>query len=189
MAKENKELDEIIEKSASGKIDNKKLNEILDKIETENNKFIENNKAMLMGITPNKKKRIEIETEKEEEGEGEGEKEEKKEQEIKKEEKEEEKKIQNNELEIDFEEFTIANKTKNCLIKLFSCLLPFKSDLKKIKIHYNTTVLLVFKIYRFMVLMSFFSLLIFLWECVKHIMKHKKNLSKKCKYSIPCFLQ
>ena len=185
MAKENKELDQIIEKSASGKIDNKKLNEILDKIETENNKFIENNKAMLMGIAPNKKKRIEIETEKEGEGEGE----EKKEQEIKKEEKEEEKIIQSNELEIDFEEFTIANKTKNCLIKLFSCLLPFKSDLKKIKIHYNTTVLLVFKIYRFMVLMSFFSLFIFLWECVKHIMKNKKNLSKKCKYSIPCFLQ
>ena len=194
MAKENKELDEIIQKSITGKIDNKKLNSIIKKIEKENNKFIENNKAMLTGITPRKKQRIEIENEEEKEDEEEGEEEDKKDKEKEEEKKQkEEEEInqenENNELEIDFENFSITNKTKNCFIKLFSCLLPFKSDLKKIKIHYNTTVLLVFKIYRFIVLMSFFAFLIFFYQCFNHLMKNKKNLSKKCKYYIPCFLQ
>ena len=65
MAKETKELDEIIKKSASGKIDSKKLNTIIDKIEKENTKFIDKNKEMLTGIAPHKKVRVEVDLEEE----------------------------------------------------------------------------------------------------------------------------
>ena len=181
MAKENKELDEIIKKSASGKIDNKKLNTIIDKIEKENNKFIDKNKEMLTGIAPHKKVRIEVDLEKE--------KEEKEKKEKKDEQEEENNDKEDNEIEVENENISIANKTQNCFIILFSCLLPYKNDLKKIKIHYNTSILIIFKVYRFLVLMSIFSLLIFLYECTIHILKHRKNLTEKCKYSIPCFLQ
>ena len=166
MSKESKELDEVIQKSAKGKIDNKKLNSIIDKIEKENNNFILKNKEILTGIAPNKKKRVEKDIDDKDEDE-----------------------IPLNEIEIDLEEYSIVNKTKNCLIKLFSCLLPFKDDLKKIKNHYNSTILITFKIYRFLVLMSFFCLLIFLYECINHIIKNKDNLKEICKYHIPCFLQ
>ena len=64
MAKENEELDKLIENSAKGKkIDKKKLNEIIQKIEKENNNFIKKNKEMLTGIAPNEKQRVEIDVE------------------------------------------------------------------------------------------------------------------------------
>ena len=169
MQKERKELDNLIEKSATGKMDIEKLNSIIQKIEKENTKFIEKNKEILMGLASNKKE---------------------KEEEKKSNEDSDEKSIkEDNNIEIDLEELSIANKTKNCLIKLFSCLLPFKNDLQKIKIHYNSTILITFKTYRFLVLMSFFSFLIFLYECINHALKNKDNLSEVCKYKIPCFLQ
>ena len=166
----------MIKKSISGKIDNKKLNKIIDKIEEENNKFIDKNKEMLIGLAPYKIERIEVDIEEEEK-------------EKEKKEEKENNENQENEIEIENEDISIVNKTKNCFIILFSCLLPFKNDLKKIKIHYNTSILLIFKIYRYLVLMSIFSSLIFLYECINHILKHKKNLKEICKYSIPCFLQ
>lgn len=182
MAKENEELDKLIENSAKGKkIDKKKLNEIIQKIEKENNNFIKKNKEMLTGIAPNKKQRVEIDVEDHE----------KDEEEKSKDKKDDEANPlnQDNDIEVDLEKISIVNRTSNCLIKLFSCLLPFKNDLNKIKIHYNTTVLTTFKIYRFIVLMSIFAFLIFLYECFHHTMKKRKNLSEICKYYIPCFLQ
>ena len=93
-----------------------------------------------------------------------------------------------NEIEIDMKKLSIIYKTKNLLVKLFYCLMPFEKDIKFIKANYNTTVLLVFKIYRFLFLMSIFSAFIFLVLCVLHIIKGKNELGKVCKYGFPCFL-
>ena len=93
-----------------------------------------------------------------------------------------------NDIEIDMEQLTIVNKTKNCLIKFFNILLPFKGDIKYIKQNYNTTVLLTFRIYRFFFLMSIFTTVIFLPLLILHILKVKKNLGAICKYNFPCFL-
>ena len=82
----------------------------------------------------------------------------------------------------------MLSKTKNYIIKFFSLIMPFKSDIAYIKKKYNKTVLLTFKIYRFLFLISIFSLLIYLILCLYHIFKRKHNLSDLCKYGIPCFL-
>ena len=82
----------------------------------------------------------------------------------------------------------MLSKTKNYIIKFFSLIMPFKNNIAYIKKKYNKTVLLTFKIYRFLFLLSIFSLLIYLILCLYHIFKRKHNLSDLCKYGIPCFL-
>lgn len=93
-----------------------------------------------------------------------------------------------NDLEVEIEQLSIVNKTKNYIIKFFNFLLPFNKDIKYIKYNYNTTVLLTFRIYRFLLLMSFFTAIILLPLCVMHIIKIKANLKESCKYGFPCFL-
>ena len=82
----------------------------------------------------------------------------------------------------------MLSKTRNYIIKFFNLIMPFKSDIDYIKKKYNKTVLLTFKIYRFLFLISIFSLLIYLILCLYHIFKRKHNLTDLCKYGIPCFL-
>lgn len=93
-----------------------------------------------------------------------------------------------NDLEIDMEHLSFASTTNNYLIKLFKFLLPFNGDIKFIKENYNTTVLLAFRIYRFIFLMSIFTVIIFLALLFLHIIKIKNNIGKTCKYGFPCFL-
>lgn len=93
-----------------------------------------------------------------------------------------------NNVEIDMEKFSLVYKTKNILIKFFNLLLPFEKDIKYIKANYNTTVLLSFRIYRFLFLMSIFTAIIFLVLCILHIVKNKESLDNVCKYGFPCFL-
>lgn len=90
--------------------------------------------------------------------------------------------------EIDIEKLSFVNKTRNLLIQFFKFLLPFKTDIKFIKTNYNTTIQLVFRIYRYLFLMSIFTSIIFLPLIILHIIKDKKNLGKSCKYGFPCFL-
>ena len=104
----------------------------------------------------------------------------------KKDDKEEEE--EENEIEIDIEKLSFVNNTKNILIKFFNFFMPFKNDIKFIKANYNTTVLLVFRIYRFLFLMSIFSAIIFLFLSIIHLIKVKNNLKQVCKYGFPCFL-
>ena len=201
MLEENKELEEVLNNISNKKIDtNQKLNKILNKIDEENSKLASNNQEMLEGITPPKPKRIEVEQpEKNEEEEEEEEENDDNDKDNDSENnnknngdnnnKKDNQKSSYKKIEVDFEEYSIVNTTKNCFIKLFSCLLPYKNNIKIIKIHYNTTILLIFKIYRFLVLMSFFGLIIFFFECIFHMVKQKDNLSEICKYSIPCFFQ
>ena len=96
--------------------------------------------------------------------------------------------IKDNNIEINFETFSMLSKTKNYLIKFFNLIMPFKKDIALIKKKYNKTVLLTFKIYRFLFLISIFSLLIHFALCLSHIIKLKHDLSDLCKYGIPCFL-
>ena len=93
-----------------------------------------------------------------------------------------------NDLDIDMEQLSIASTKKNYLIKLFNFLLPFNGDIKFIKENYNTTVLLAFKIYRFILLMSIFTAVIFLALLFLHIIEVKNDIGKLCKYGFPCFL-
>ena len=165
MHDESKELENEISKAGHNKIDKKKLDSIINKIEKENSTFLKKNKEVLHGFVPTEIKRMEMNNT------------------IK---KEEDKDKEDNEIEIDIESFSVVKKTKNCCIKFFNCLLPYKSHLKIIKDNYNTTVLLVFKIYRFLVLMSIFALLIFFFECIYHFVMIKNNLKPICKYAIPC---
>ena len=172
MYDEANELDDEIRKAGRNKIEKKKLNSIINKIEKENSKFLKKNKQVLQGFVPTQKNRVEVnKTIETDEDENEKDKEEDK------------------EIEIDIEDFSVVKKTKNCCIKFFYCLLPYKSHLKIIKDNYNTTVLLLFKIYRFLVLMSFFALFIFIFECIYHFVKIKDNLKEICKYGIPCLFQ
>ena len=199
MLEESNELDEVLKNASNKKIDSEKINSILNKIDEENSKLASNNQEMLDGITPPKRKKIEVEQsdEKEEEEEEEENDDNDKDNDSKDNNKnngdnnknKENKGKSNKKIEIDYEQYSIVNNTKNCFIKLFSCLLPYKDNLKIIKIHYNTTILLLFKIYRFLVLMSFFSLIIFFFECIFHIVKKKDNFTETCKYFLPCFLQ
>ena len=172
------ELDEEIRKAGRKKIDKKKLNSIINKIEKENSKFLKKNKEVLKGVIPNEKNKVEIGKTNEKNDDDNEEKDE-----VFNKEKEDQ------EIEIDIEQFSVVKKTKNCCIKFFYCLLPYKSHLKIIKANYNTSVLLVFKIYRFLVLMSYFALLIFLFECIYHFFKIKNNLKQICKYGLPCLFQ
>ena len=94
-----------------------------------------------------------------------------------------------NDFEIDMEQLSIVSSNNNdYLIKLFNFLLPFNGDIKYIKENYNTTVLLAFRIYRFMFLMSIFTAIIFLALLFLHIIEVKNNIGKVCKYGFPCFL-
>ena len=93
-----------------------------------------------------------------------------------------------NNIEINFEQFSFISKTKNYIIKFFNFIMPFKGDINYIKKKYNKTVLLTFKIYRFLFLMSIFSLIIHAVLCLFHIFKMKHKLTDLCKYGIPCFL-
>jgi hypothetical protein len=101
---------------------------------------------------------------------------------------EDEAKEDENSVEVDIEKLSIVHKTKNIIIKLFYLLLPFEKDMKYIKYNYNTTVLLTFRIYRFLFLMSIITAIIFLILCIMHLVKNKQNLGEVCKYGIPCFL-
>ena len=169
MNAENNELEEEIRKAGRNKIEKKKLNSIINKIEKENSKFLKKNKQVLQGFVPTQKNKVEVDNTIETD-----------------EEENEKNKEEDKEIEIDIEDFSIVKKTKNCCIKFFYCLLPYKSHLKIIKDNYNTTVLLLFKIYRFLVLMSFFALFIFVFECIYHFVKIKDNLKEICKYGLPC---
>ena len=168
-----KELDEELNKQGRKKVDQNKIYKIVDKIEEENRKFIDKNDKILDGFIEKERQRIIVEDEQEnnkvEENKNNGENDEAN-------------------IEIDIEDFSIVNRTKNIFIKLFNSLLPFKSDIKYIKTKYNTTVLLVFRIYRFLFLMSIFSAIIFLCLFIYHIIKNTGNFTKKCKFGFPCFL-
>ena len=63
--------------------------------------------------------------------------------------------------------------------------MPFKGDISLIKKKYNKTVLLTFKIYRFLFLTSIFSLIIHFILCLYHVFKYKNSLLDLCKYGIP----
>ena len=90
--------------------------------------------------------------------------------------------------EIDVEKLSFVNETKNMLIQFFNIIIPFKGDIKFIKANYNTTTVLVFRIYRYLFLMSIFTSIIYLPLFIIHIIKDNKNLGKSCKYGFPCFL-
>ena len=173
MRSEVKELDEELNKQGRKRIDKNKISEIVDRIEEENKKFIENNDIILDGFIEKERKRIVLEDNQEIYND--------KEDKNKNEENDDEKDI-----EIDIEQFSIINRTKNICVKLFNCLLPFKADIKYIKSKYNTTVLLIFRIYRFIYLMSIFSAIIFLCLFIWHIIKNKNNLKQLCKFGFPC---
>ena len=100
----------------------------------------------------------------------------------------EEKKEDDANVEIDIEKFSTVYKTKNYIIKLFNLLLPFKGDIRLIKSNYSTTVLLTFRIYRFLLLMSIFATVIFFVLCIMHLVKIKDKLNEDCKYGFKCFL-
>ena len=173
MRSEIKELDEELNKQGRKRIDKSKISEIVDRIDEENKKFTEKNDIILDGFIEKERKRIVLEDN----------------QKIYDDKEDKNKNEENDDetdIEIDIEQFSIINRTKNICVKLFNCLLPFKADIKYIKSKYNTTVLLIFRIYRFIYLMSIFSAIIFLGLFVWHIIKNKNNLKQLCKFGFPC---
>ena len=104
---------------------------------------------------------------------------------------EETKKIINNKVEVDVNQLSVYNKTKNILIKIFGCIIPYSSHQNIIKVKHNSTILLAFKVYRFSILLSIFAFIIFIWECIVHIAKKRKDktISNLCKFYIPCLFQ
>ena len=56
---------------------------------------------------------------------------------------------------------------------------------------HNSTILLTFKIYRFTILLSIIAFITFIWECIIHVIKERKDntTSDLCKYYIPCIFQ
>ena len=96
-----------------------------------------------------------------------------------------------NKVEVDINQFSVYNKTKNILIKFLGCIIPYSSHQDIIKIHHNSTILLTFKIYRFTILLSIIAFLTFIWECIVHLIKKRKDdtLKDLCKYYIPCLFQ
>ena len=170
--KEDKEEKEIIiekeEKGGKGEKDDKtlKIRNIVDKIEKDNEQIIKKNEEELKGIIDYQNDYTSNE----------------KNDNIKNNEKTE------NNIEINFEQFSIISKTKNFIIIFFNIIMPFKNDINYIKKKYNKTVFITFRIYRFLFLMSLFVFLIYFMLCFTHIIILRNNLSELCKYGIPCFL-
>ena len=104
---------------------------------------------------------------------------------------EDNKKIINNKVEVDINQFSVYNKTKNILIKISGCIIPFGSHQNIIKIHHNSTIVLAFKVFRFSILLSIFAFIIFVWECIVHIVEKRedKTIKDLCKFYIPCLFQ
>ena len=48
--------------------------------------------------------------------------------------------IVDNKVEVDINEFSVYNKTKNILIKILGCIIPYSSHQDIIKIHHNSTI-------------------------------------------------
>ena len=96
-----------------------------------------------------------------------------------------------NKVEVDINQFSVYNKTKNILVKFLGCIIPYSSHQDIIKIHHNSTILLTFKIFRFTILLSIIAFLTFIWECIVHIIKKREDdtFSDLCKYYIPCLFQ
>ena len=80
-----------------------------------------------------------------------------------------------NKVEVDINQFSVYNKKKNILIKFLGCIIPYSSHQDIIKIHHNSTILLTFKIYRFTILLSIIAFLTFIWECIVHLLKKRKD--------------
>ena len=99
--------------------------------------------------------------------------------------------INNKTLVVDINKFSIYNKTKNIIIKFLGFLIPYSSHQDIIKIHHNSTILLTFRIFRFTILLSIISFIIFIYECIIHIINKRKDdtISNLCKYFIPCLFQ
>ena len=155
-----------------------KINKMVAKIEEENEKFIDRYDHVLKGYI----EKDNAETIDTDNSNGKEEK-----IEFLQDKKAEEKKDGDADVEIDIEKFSTAYKTKNYIIKLFNLLLPFKGDIRLIKSNYSTTVLLTFRIYRFLFLMSIFATVIFFVLCIMHLVKIKDKLNEDCKYGFKCF--
>ena len=87
--------------------------------------------------------------------------------------------------EIEAENNSCCNKIFNCFKKILNCLLPFKDDLRYLEYNFNSTIVTLFSIIRFLFLMSLMALIIFLIIIFKHISSQRDG-KKKCKYGIPC---
>ena len=167
--KENKELDKEINKGKN-KFNNKKIDEILTKVIDEEKKFVKKSYKKLAGLVPLITTKISVDQN---------------------EKIEPKKDFPENKVEVDINEFSVYNKTKNILIKFFGCMIPYSSHQEIIKVRHNSTILLTFKIYRFTILLSIFAFITFIWECIVHFVKKRNDdtLSDLCKYNIPCLFQ
>ena len=87
--------------------------------------------------------------------------------------------------EIEVEKNSCCNKMFNCFKKILICLLPFKDDLRYLEYNFNSTIVTLFSIIRFLFLMSLMALFIFFIIIFKHI-NSRQDGSDKCKYGISC---
>ena len=151
MEEEKKDLEKEINKGKR-RLDMKKLDDILDKLKTEKNTLERKYYSKLAGLVPLITTKVSLDQndviEKEEN-------------------------INLNKVEVNIEQFSVFNKTKNIFIKFFGALIPFKSDQDVIKVHHNSTILLTFRIYRFTILLSILSVIVFIWECIVHLVEKR----------------
>ena len=174
LLKERKVLEEEVNKGKN-KANIKKLDEILQKVEAEEKKLVKKSYNKLTGLVPLITTKVSIDQN-----------------DLNNDEEEEEKKnIVDKKVEVDINELSVYNKTKNILIKFLGCIIPYSSHQEIIKVRHNSTILLTFKIYRFTILLSIISFIIFIWECIVHLVKKRKDktISDLCKYFIPCLFQ
>ena len=203
---ENNKKKEEEEKNKKDMRKKSKITKMVLKLEEDNINFIKRNDHILKGFIK-KDENEEEKKDKKEDGNEEEEEEEEEEEDKDKNKKNDKNKNKNkngneekikfledkekedeNSVEVDMEKLSIVNKTKNIIVKFFYLLLLFEKDIKYIKKNYSTTVLLVFRIYRFLFLMSLFTAIIFLVLGIIHLVKDKDNLGDVCKYGFPCFL-
>ncbi len=88
--------------------------------------------------------------------------------------------------EIEAEKNSCCNKMFNCFKKILICLLPFKDDLRYLEYNFNSTIVTLFSIIRFLFLMSLMALFIFIYIIFKHINSRQEAPDDKCKYGISC---
>ena len=87
--------------------------------------------------------------------------------------------------EIEAEKNSCCNKMFNCFKKILICLLPFKDDLRYLEYNFNSTIVTLFSIIRFLILMSLMALFIFFIIIFKHI-NSRQDGKDTCKYGISC---
>ena len=79
-----------------------------------------------------------------------------------------------------------CSKCKSCCNKFLTCLTPFKDDIRYLEYNFNSTIVTLFQLIRFLFLLSIAQFIIFFLLFLSHLGNKDIKLGDKCKYQLSC---